>query len=320
MKKYVFKRLIQTIPVLIGISIIVFVLVKLQPGDPFSSMMDPNVSKEMQEKMLQELGYNDPIIIQYFKWLLRVLQGDFGYSIQFKQPVLSVIFSRLGNTAILSLCSMIISILIAIPCGVISATKQFTKTDYIVTVFAFMGLSIPSFFFGMLLIKVFSVDLGWLPISGMVSTGVALSGFAYAFDIAKHMLLPMVVLALMNTASLMRYTRSDMIEVLKTDYIRTARSKGVRKRSIIYQHALKNELLPLITVVTMQIPSLLSGALLTETIFVWPGIGRLNYNAVMSRDYPLIMGIVMMVAVISLFTNLLADILYAVVDKRVKFD
>jgi len=320
LKKYVFKRLIQTIPVLIGISIIVFILVKLQPGDPFSSMMDPNISKEMQEKMLETLGYNDPIIVQYFKWLLRAMQGDLGYSIQFKQPVLSVISSRLGNTVILSLCSMIISILIAIPCGVISATKQRTKTDYIVTIFAFMGLSIPSFFFGMLLIKIFSVDLGWLPISGMVSTGVNLSGFGYAFDIAKHMLLPMIVLALMNTASLMRYTRSDMIEILKTDYIRTARSKGVRKRSIIYQHALKNELLPLITVVAMQIPSLLSGALLTETIFVWPGIGRLNYNAVISRDYPLIMGIVMMVAVISLFTNLLADILYSVVDKRVEFD
>jgi peptide/nickel transport system permease protein len=320
LKKYVFKRLIQTIPVLIGISIIVFILVKLQPGDPFSSMMDPNLSKEMQEKMLEKLGYNDPIIVQYFKWLLRAVQGDLGYSIQFKQPVLSVISSRLGNTVILSLCSMIISILIAIPCGVISATKQRTKTDYIVTVFAFMGLSIPSFFFGMLLIKVFSVDLGWLPISGMISTGVKLSGWAYAFDIGKHMVLPMVVLALMNTASLMRYTRSDMIEILKTDYIRTARSKGVRKRNIIYQHALKNELLPLITVVTMQIPSLLSGALLTETIFVWPGIGRLNYNAVMSRDYPLIMGIVMMVAIISLFTNLLADILYSVVDKRVEFE
>lgn len=320
MKKYVFKRLIQTIPVLIGISIIVFILVKLQPGDPFSSMMDPNISKEMQEKMLETLGYNDPIIVQYFKWLLRAIQGDLGYSIQFKQPVLSVISSRLGNTVILSLCSMIISILIAIPCGVISATKQRTKTDYMVTIFAFMGLSIPSFFFGMLLIKVFSVDLGWLPISGMVSTGVNLSGFGYAFDIAKHMLLPMIVLALMNTASLMRYTRSDMIEILKTDYIRTARSKGVRKRSIIYQHALKNELLPLITVVAMQIPSLLSGALLTETIFVWPGIGRLNYNAVISRDYPLIMGIVMMVAIISLFTNLIADILYSVVDKRVEFD
>ena len=320
MKKYVFKRLIQTIPVLIGISIIVFVLVKLQPGDPFSSMMDPNLSQEMKEKMLQELGYNDPIFIQYFKWLLRALQGNLGYSIQFKQPVLSVISNRLGNTVILSLCSMILSILIAIPCGVISATKQFTKTDYIVTIFAFMGLSIPSFFFGMLLIKVFSVDLGWLPISGMVTTGVNLTGWSYAFDVAKHMLLPMTVLALMNTASLMRYTRSDMIEILKTDYIRTARSKGVRRRSIIYQHALKNELLPLITVVTMQIPSLLSGALLTETIFVWPGIGRLNFNAVISRDYPLIMGIVMMVAVISLLTNLLADILYAVVDKRVKFD
>lgn len=320
MRKYVFKRLIQSIPVLLGISIIVFVLVKMQPGDPFSSMMDPNLTKEMQKKMLDELGYNDPILIQYFKWLLRALQGNLGYSIQFKQSVLTVIASRLGNTVILSLCSMILSILIAIPCGVISATKQRTKTDYVVTVFAFMGLSIPSFFFGMLLIKIFSVDLGWLPISGMVSTGVTLKGWAAAFDIAKHMILPMIVLALINTASLMRYTRSDMIEILKTDYIRTARAKGVRRRSIIYQHALKNELLPLITVVTMQVPALLSGALLTETIFVWPGIGRLNFNAVMSRDYPLIMGIVMMVAVISLLTNLLADILYAVVDKRINFD
>ncbi len=320
MRKYVFKRLIQSIPVLFGISIIVFILVKMQPGDPFSSMMDPNLTKEMQKKMLDELGYNDPILIQYFKWLLRALQGNLGYSIQFKQPVLTVIASRLGNTIILSLCSMILSILIAIPCGVISATKQRTKTDYVVTVFAFMGLSIPSFFFGMLLIKIFSVDLGWLPISGMVSTGVNLKGWAAAFDIAKHMILPMIVLALINTASLMRYTRSDMIEILKTDYIRTARAKGVRRRSIIYKHALKNELLPLITVVTMQIPALLSGALLTETIFVWPGIGRLNFNAVMSRDYPLIMGIVMMVAVISLLTNLLADILYAVVDKRINFD
>ncbi len=292
----------------------------MQPGDPFSSMMDPNLTKEMQKKMLDELGYNDPILIQYFKWLFRALQGNLGYSIQFKQPVLTVIASRLGNTVILSLCSMILSILIAIPCGVISATKQRTKTDYVVTVFAFMGLSIPSFFFGMLLIKIFSVDLGWLPISGMVSTGINLKGWAAAFDIAKHMILPMIVLALINTASLMRYTRSDMIEILKTDYIRTARAKGVRRRSIIYQHALKNELLPLITVVTMQIPALLSGALLTETIFVWPGIGRLNFNAVMSRDYPLIMGIVMMVAVISLLTNLLADILYAVVDKRINFD
>ncbi|OPJ55682.1 ABC transporter permease [Clostridium chromiireducens] len=320
MRKYIFKRLIQTVPVLIGISIIVFILIKFQPGDPFSSMMDPNLSQEMKEKMLEQLGYNDPVLIQYFKWLLNIFQGNLGYSIQFKQSVISVIGSRIGNTVILSFSSMLLSILIAIPCGVISATKQFSKTDYIVTVFAFIGLSIPSFFFGMLLIKIFAVDLGWLPISGMVTTGISLKGWSFAFDVAKHMLLPMIVLALMNTASLMRYTRSDMIDILKTDYIRTARAKGVKRRRIIYEHALKNELLPLITVITMQIPSLLSGALLTETIFVWPGIGRLNYNAVISRDFPLIMGIVMMVAIISLFTNLLADILYVIVDKRVKFD
>lgn len=320
MKKYIFKRLIQTIPVLIGISIIVFILVKLQPGDPFSSMMDPNLSQEMKQQMLEKLGYNDPLPIQYIKWLLRAFKGDLGYSIQFKEPVLSVIGSRIGNTVILSISSMILSVLIAIPSGAISATRQNTKTDYIITIFAFIGLSIPSFFFGMLLIKIFSVDLGLLPISGMITTGINLDGWALTIDIAKHMLLPMIVLALMNTASLMRYTRSDMIDILKTDYIRTARAKGVRRKIIVYQHALKNELLPLITVVTMQIPSLLSGALLTETIFVWPGIGRLNYNAVISRDYPLIMGIVMMVAVISLLSNLLADILYAVVDKRVEFE
>ena len=305
---------------LIGISIIVFALVNLQPGDPFSTMMDPNLSLEMKEQMLERLGYNDPLPVQYLKWLMRALCGDLGYSIAFKQPVVSVIGSCIGNTIILSICSLILSVVVAVPCGVLSATHSRTKVDYIVTIFAFIGLSIPAFFFGMLLIKIFSVDLGWLPISGMVTAGAAYTGWAQILDVAKHMILPMIVLGLMNTASLMRYTRSDMIEILKTDYIRTARAKGVRKKSIIYVHALKNELLPLITVMTMQIPSLLSGALLTETIFVWPGIGRLNYNAVMARDYPLIIGIVMMVAVISLLANLLADVLYAVVDKRIKFD
>lgn len=320
MQKYILKRIIQVIPVLIGISAIVFLLVKLQPGDPFSSMMDPNLTSEMKEKMLEKLGYNDPIIIQYFKWLFRVIKGDWGYSIQFKQPVMIVIGSRIGNTAILSIASMILSILIAIPSGIVSAQKPYSKTDYLVTILAFVGLSIPSFFFGMLLIKIFSIDLGLLPISGMVTVGMDLKGFPLIVDVLKHMFLPLIVLALMNTASLMRYTRSSMIEILKTDYIRTARAKGVRRRKLIYKHALKNELLPLITILTMQIPSLLSGALLTETIFVWPGIGRLNFNAVMSRDYPLIMGIVMMVALISLMSNLIADILYALVDKRIKFD
>lgn len=320
MKKYIIKRLLQSVPVLIGISIIIFVLVNLQPGDPFSTMMDPNLSEAMKEQMLDKLGYNDPIYIQYFKWLKRAIFGDFGYSIAFRKPVLDVIGDCFGNTLILSVSSLILSILIAIPCGVISATHKYTKLDYVVTVFSFIGLSIPSFFFGMILIKIFAVDLGWFAISGMVTPGSNYTGWEKVFDIGRHMILPMVVLALMNTASLMRYTRSDMIEILKSDYIRTAKAKGVRKLKLIYGHALKNELLPLITVVTMQIPSLLSGALITETIFVWPGIGRLNYNAVMARDYPLIIGIVMMVAVISLVANIIADVLYAIVDKRVKYD
>lgn len=173
MKKYIVKRIIQTVPVLIGISIIVFALVNLQPGDPFSTMMDPNLSLEMKAQMLERLGYNDPLPVQYFKWLMRALQGDLGYSIAFKQPVVSVIGSCIGNTVILSICSLILSVVIAVPCGVVSATHSRIKIDYIVTILAFIGLSIPAFFFGMLLIKIFSVDLGWLPISGMVTAGEA---------------------------------------------------------------------------------------------------------------------------------------------------
>ena len=318
--RYIVKRLLQTIPILIGISIIIFALVNLQPRDPYAHMMDPNLSAEMREEMLQKIGYYDPLPVQYVRWLGRAVQGDLGYSIVYKSPVLKVIGSRIGNTFVLSVTAILLSMMIAIPIGIVTAIKRKQLIDYVATVIALMGLSIPAFFFGMLMIKWFAVDLKWLPISGMVTAGAHLEGMAYVKDVASHMILPTLVLALINTASLMRYTRSHMIEIIEQDFIRTARAKGISSYRVIYKHALKNCMIPIITIISLQIPTLLSGALLTETIFIWPGIGRLNYEAVMNRDYPLIMGIVMCIAILTLTANLIADILYALIDPRIKYE
>ncbi len=320
MFKYAVKRMINTIPILLGISIIVFILINCQPGDPYSNMVDPSVTQEVKEQMLKQIGYYDPLPVKYVKWVTRAVRGDFGYSITYKEPVIEVIKSRVGNTALLGTASLFLSILIAIPIGMISSIKRYSIFDYIMTVLAFIGLSIPAFFFGMLLIKVFSVDLKILPISGMTTMGKNYIGINHIIDIFNHMILPTIVLALINTASFMRYTRSSMINIIGQDYIRTARAKGVSYPGVVLKHAFKNALIPIITIISLELPTLFSGALLTETIFVWPGIGRLNYEAVTNRDYSLIMGLVMIFAIVTLLSNLIADILYAAVDPRIKYD
>lgn len=317
--RYVLKRILQTLPILLGISILVFLLINLQPGDPYSYMMDPHLTPEMRQEMLRKLGYYDPLPIQYLRWVIRALKGDLGYSVVYKAPVVEVIASRFPNTVCLSVASLTLSTLIAIPIGVVTAVRKKHWIDYIATVFAFIGLSIPAFFFGMLLIKWFAVDLKLLPISGMVTPGASLQGWDAFWDVVRHMVMPTLVLALINTASLMRYTRSRMIEVIQMDFVRTARAKGVKRSQVILRHVLRNGLIPIITIISLQLPQLFSGALLTETVFIWPGIGRLNYEAVMNRDYPLIMGIVMIIALITLAANLIADLLYAWVDPRIKY-
>lgn len=318
MFNYTIKRLLQALIVLVGVTVVIFVLIHLAPGDPLLQSMDPSVSSEVREEMLEKIGYYDPIHIQYFKWVGRALTGDLGFSIKFKKPVSMVIMEYLPNTMLLGVVSMILSIAIAIPAGIVSATRKNSITDYIVTVFSFLGLSIPAFFFGLLLIKWFAYDMAIFPVSGMISIGKNLSGMSRYLDILRHLVLPALVLALLQTATLMRYTRSSMIEVIDQDYIRTARAKGVKEKYVIYKHAFRNALISIITIITMQIPFLFSGAVLTETIFVWPGIGRINYNAIIGRDYPLIMGIMLLLAVIILGSNFLADILYAVADPRIR--
>ena len=320
MFKYAIKRMLNTIPILLGISIIVFILINCQPGNPYSNMVDPSVTDEVKEQMLKQIGYYDPLPIKYVKWVSRAVTGDLGYSIAYKEPVISVIGSRVGNTLILGTAALFLSVLIAIPIGMVSSVKRYSIFDYVTTVFTFIGLSIPAFFFGMLLIKFFAVDLKILPVSGMVTVGKNYVGVNHIIDIVNHMILPVIVLALINTASFMRYTRSSMIDIISQDYIRTARAKGVSSYGIVLKHAFKNALIPIITIISLELPTLFSGALLTETIFVWPGIGRLNFEAVTNRDYSLIMGLVMIFAIVTLLSNLIADILYAAVDPRIKYD
>lgn len=318
MGKYIGKRLLQAVIILFGVSIIVFALVNFMPGNPYSSMFSPDIPPEQIEAKLRELGYYDPLPLQYIKWLGRALQGDLGYSIWYKEPVLDIILGRLGNTALLACSSIIVSTILGISIGIYSARHKKGLVDNVSSVVAFAALSIPSFFFGMVLIKIFGVDLKLLPISGMVTVGQeGVTGAARIIDIARHMVLPTVVLGLMNAATMLRYTRSSMVDIQGMDFIRTARAKGLPERKVIYKHALKNALSQIITVLSLQIPGLLSGSLLTETVFLWPGVGRLNYDAVSHRDYPLIMGIVLILASFTLLANLIADISYAAIDPRV---
>jgi len=320
MLAYIVKRLLQSIITMLGISVIIFALVNLIPGNPYASMIDLSMSPEQVDALLRQLGYYDPLTVKYVKWLGRMLQGDMGVSIFYKEPVAAIIMSRLGNTALLAVAAILIGSMIGIVTGIFTSRHRKSLIDYLTTIFAFLGLSIPTFFFGMLLIKVFGVDLKWLPVSGKSTIGVTLSGMDYAWDVMKHLVMPAMVLGLMHAAALMRYTRSSMLEIQQQDYIRTARAKGLGERAVIYKHALKNALNPIITILSLKVPALLSGALLTETVFVWPGVGRLNYEAVLHRDYPLIMGIVMVLALFTLLSNLIADMLYAAVDPRIKYD
>ncbi|RNB83317.1 ABC transporter permease [Brevibacillus fluminis] len=311
MLKLVLKRLIDLIPTLFVVAITVFIITRLIPGDPAAVMLGPQASVEDINALREKLGLNEPLYLQFIHYIGDLLTGNLGFSPNYNQSVTSLILERFPSTLMLAGSALLISLLIGIPAGIISATKPNSFWDYIVMILSLVGVSIPIFWLGVMLVLYFSVNLGWLPATGMGSMDQGLG------DVIKHLVLPSVALSTIPMATFARITRSSMLEVIKQDYIKTARAKGLLEFWVIWKHALKNALTPILTVLGMQISMLLGGAVLTETIFSWPGMGRLVVDAIESRDFMVVQGTVLFIAVIFVVVNLLVDIMYAVVNPRV---
>jgi len=332
--KYFIKRLALTIPTLLGVSIIVFLLIHMIPGDPIDIMVGDRISAEARLALEERLGFDQPLHVQYWQWFTNALQGDLGISIRSNQPVIQEILNRLPATIELTLVALFIAVLFGIIFGVSAARHRNTIIDQSMIGFSLLGVSIPIFWLGMMLIMLFSVLLGWLPVSGRLSMGTAIpsitglylfdaliTGHFEAFiDALKHLLMPAFSLATVSLALIVRVTRSSMLDVLSEDYIRTARAKGLREGKVVYVHALKNALIPVVTVIGLQLAKLMGGAILTETVFSWPGIGRLLINAIGFRDYPVVQGVVLFVAFAFIFINIIVDLLYAYLDPRIRYE
>jgi peptide/nickel transport system permease protein len=317
MLKYIIRRLLQAIPLLFIITVISFSIITLAPGDPVYMFVNPEqLSPQDLDLIRHQLGLDRPIHIRYVIWLGNALKLNFGNSFLTGRPVMDMLFEAIPNTLILALASTIFALLVAIPAGIISAVKRNTWWDYVFSTVSFIGMSLPSFWFGLMLILFFSLKLGILPTAGMRAN---FDEFVL-LDRLSHMIMPMLVLGMGAMAGQMRQLRGAMLEVIRQDYIRTARSKGLKERVVILKHGLRNALLPTITLLGFIIPSLFGGAVVTESIFSWPGVGRIAINAAFTRDYPIIMGNLMITSTMVILGSLIADLLYAVADPRIKYD
>jgi peptide/nickel transport system permease protein len=315
MGRYILKRLAQLVPVLLLVSIIVFSLVHLIPGDVVDVLMgeghdDPVVEAAMRK----DLGLDRSIVVQYFIWLGKVVQGDLGKSAITYKPVVNMIMARFPATALLALAAGFVAVIISIPAGIIAAYRQNTFADYMAMGISLGGISVPNFWLGIMLILFMAQYLGWLPSMGYTPV------FKDPMEAFLHLIMPAITLGTAMAASLTRFTRSEMLEELRQDYVRTARAKGLKEKVVLLRHVLKNSLIPTITIIGLQIAGLLDGAVITETVFAWPGIGRLAVQAVLERDYPLVQGIVLFAAVIFVVMNLLVDLTYRMLDPRVRLE
>ncbi len=315
MNGFLLRRGAQMAPQLLILFVLSFGLVHLTPGATGSVDLN-SLSGENIEQLRERLGLDRPLPIQFAEWLWRVVRLDFGDSFIDGQPVRDKIMDRLPATALLTGSALLLSLLLAIPLGMLSSLYRNSPMDYGLTVFAFLGVSIPAFWAAIVVIIVFGVNLGWFPVQGMESVGRSVG--SRPLDVLHHLVLPAVVLGLEGTAALTRLVRSSMTDVLVDDFVRTARAKGLAERVVLFRHALKNALLPMVTLVGLRLPTLIGGAVVIETIFAWPGIGRLGWEAVLQRDYPVVMGLVVFTGVLTILGNLLADIAYAVIDPRIK--
>jgi peptide/nickel transport system permease protein len=333
MLTYIIRRILSLIPVLIGVSIIVFMFIHLIPGDPVLAILGERAAVENVERVRKQMGLDRPIWEQYFLYIGKVVQGDFGRSIRSNTPVMDEIQAKFPATAELALWAMIFAVLIGVPAGIISAARRNSIFDTVAMFVALIGVSMPVFWLGLMLAFVFSVWLGWLPFSGRLDPNIALvphTGFMVLDSLIagnwkalgnslSHLILPSLALATIPLAIIARMTRSSLLEELTQDYIRTAKSKGLAERTVLFRHALKNAFLPVVTTIGLQVGALLSGAILTETIFSWPGLGRWLYGAIQSRDYPIVQGVALLITFIYVFVNLLVDISYAFLDPRIRY-
>jgi ABC-type dipeptide/oligopeptide/nickel transport system permease component len=312
---YALRRLLLALPVLFGVSVLVFAVLHLAPGDPAAIMLGAQATKEDVVRLHRDLGLDQPLIFQYVRWMGHVLQGDLGRSIPLGRAVLPEVLLRFKATLVLTAGALLIAILLGLAAGIVSAVKQYTWLDRISMGVAVTGVSLPVFWTGIMLILLFALQLRWFPSSGMSSpygSGVA--------DVLWHLVLPAVTLGTASAAALARLTRSSVLEIIRQDYVRSARAKGLAERAVIARHVLKNAINPIITVLGLQVGFLLGGAILTETVFSWPGLGSMMVRAIQARDYPLVQGGVLLIATTFVLVNLLVDLLYAVFDPRIRYD
>jgi peptide/nickel transport system permease protein len=319
MGSYILRRIMISIPVLIGITLATYMMANLAPGDPVTALLNPeqiaNLGPDWVEQQKEALGLNDPLPVRYLLWLKETATGNLGYSSADRLPVSEKIGERLWPTIKLMSTVLVVSVVVGVPLGVLSALKQYSWIDYLLTFGGFITVSIPSFFLALVLIYVFSLKLDWLPTSGMYTLGQERT----IVDSVLHMILPALVLGLAQAAPLIRYTRASLLEAIQQDYVTVARAKGVAEHSVIVRHALRNALIPIITIIALNIPMLLGGTVVIEQVFSWPGMGTLAITAVQSRDYNVLMGINLIAASMILLSNLIADALYAMVDPRIKY-
>lgn len=302
--------------ILLAASLLIFSLYALTPGDFVSGNM--KLSPDRKAELREIYGLNKPLIERYFTWMKSAFQGNFGYSLAQQKPVLQLFNEYIWNSFLLAVVATFLTWVIAVVVGVIVAYKQYSWFDTLVMILIFAAMSVPSFFIGLFLIKMLAVDLKWLPPGGMLTTGSNATGMLYVKEVLQHMTIPVIVMVLLGVGSLTRYFRSNMIDVMKQDYIRTARAKGLKEKKVLFTHALRNALLPAITLVGFELPSLFGGSLIIEKIFNWPGIGQLYMSSFSLRDYPLLMGFTMFIAILTVIGTLLSDILYHIADPRVK--
>jgi len=320
-RTYITRRMLQLIPLMLIISFFIFMVLSLT-GNSLRSLVagNPRITPEIIKKLERIYGMDKPLLARYFYWLKAFVMGQWGYSREYHDPVIQLIKSRLPVTLSLMGLSFLLSLIVSIPVGIYSALKQYSFLDYVATALAFFGMAMPIFWFGLMLMLLFGVKLGWLPIGGYSSVGMDTANFFMrSLDHLKYLILPAIALGLQGMASWTRYTRSSMLEVLRQDYVRTARAKGLPERTVIYKHALRNALIPVITLLMLSIPMLFGGAVLTETVFSMFGVGRLLYTAIINSDTFLAMGTLMVLAILVVICNFGADLLYAIADPRIRY-